>query len=86
MNTPLPQSAGLPPDALRRLEGATQRTLGLMHLLAVAYNAKDDSNGPPTRDEADGIIWLATKTGEELTSAIQEAFQGLDTPPNGGAQ
>ena len=51
-----------------------QRSQGLMHLLAVAYNAKDDRNGPPTQDEADGIRSLVSGVSLE----IDEAFKRVE--------
>lgn len=54
--------------------GAADRAIGLMHLLAVAYNSNDDRNAPPTQAEADGITWLAQHTGEELKAALSAVF------------
>lgn len=42
-----------------------------MHLLAVAYNSKDDRNGPPTQDEADGILCLVSTVRADLEEAIK---------------
>ena len=61
-------------------EVAAQRAIGLMHLLAVAYNGYDDRNGGPSQDEKDGIHSLVYETGVNLSRALDQAFEVLLPP------
>ena len=53
-----------------------------MHLLAVAYNAKDDRNGPPSQEESDGILWLADVVGEELERTARLVADAVEEMEN----
>ena len=59
---------------------AALRAIGLLRLLSSAYISEELRFGPPSRDEADGIVALAEQTGTDLARLLKMDFAEPSSP------